>query len=384
MKLFINAATLKVGGGKSVLVNFLKSFDGLLNEGMRVLAVVPDLDECRQLQLLNIQLDFVPSRLNSVFNRLALDSWIMKKLEQTQPKVIFSMGNVALPVKNIPQLLLFHVPYPLYPESAVWKRMSLTESLYIKAMGLLIKSRMKYATHILLQTVSAQRRFGRTFGPIPSSVVPNGISLLSNDAPTSRYKFSNDQIHLLCLARYYPHKNVEVLLKVAELIRERNAQIRIVTTVSTSDGNGADKFINAIKSRSLNEIILNLGTVAMSEVPALYCQTDGLLLPTLLESYSQTYVESMYFGRPIFTSRLDFAVDVCGDNAYYFNPLDPEDIYNVLTAAFQHKDKLQQKVENARQLVSLMPTWPDISQNILTLIRAQYEQFSKNNTLSIP
>jgi hypothetical protein len=49
----------------------------------------------------------------------------------------------------------------------------------------------------------------------------------------------------------------------------------------------------------------------MSDVPKWYKATQALLLPTLLESFSGTYIEAMHFERPIFTSNLDFAKEVC-------------------------------------------------------------------------
>ncbi len=54
-----------------------------------------------------------------------------------------------------------------------------------------------------------------------------------------------------------------------------------------------------------------------------YLACNALLLPTLLESFSGTYLEAMHFGRPILTSNLDFARDVCDDAALYFDPWDP-------------------------------------------------------------
>jgi len=61
-------------------------------------------------------------------------------------------------------------------------------------------------------------------------------------------------------------------------------------------------------------------------VPSLYAQSDALLMPTLLESFSGTYVEAMFHKIVILTSKLDFAEDVCGESAFYFDPTSPEDI----------------------------------------------------------
>ena len=51
-----------------------------------------------------------------------------------------------------------------------------------------------------------------------------------------------------------------------------------------------------------------------------------MILPTLLESFSATYIEAMFHGKTILTSDLDFARDVCGEAAFYFDPLNPQSI----------------------------------------------------------
>ena len=73
----------------------------------------------------------------------------------------------------------------------------------------------------------------------------------------------------------------------------------------------------------------------MEHVPILYKQVDGMIMPTLLESFSATYIDSMALGVPIFTSDRDFARDVCGDAAWYFDPLNAESIFEVISNAFQ-------------------------------------------------
>ena len=88
----------------------------------------------------------------------------------------------------------------------------------------------------------------------------------------------------------------------------------------------AARILQTLKKERLDEVVINVGPVRMSNVPSLYNQCDGLLMPTLLESFSGTYVEAMYHRKTILTSRLDFAEDVCGAAAFYFNPLDENSI----------------------------------------------------------
>jgi glycosyltransferase involved in cell wall biosynthesis len=70
-----------------------------------------------------------------------------------------------------------------------------------------------------------------------------------------------------------------------------------------------------------------------------------LLMPTLLESYGNPYAEAMYHNKTIITSDLDFAKDVCGDAAFYFDPLDENSILATIKQAFSDNQRRSTKVE---------------------------------------
>lgn len=371
MKIFINAATLRVGGGKSVTINFLRSLERILPENVDVVAVVPEVDEYITLGLNKIRLRFVPKILNKVFTRILLDRWLIKLIRIERPSIVFSMGNIALPIESIPQVLLFHVPYPIYPESIAWKRLSFKEYAYFKGMAMLFEKRLKYASHVLVQTYTAKKRLQKFYGVRSCSVVPNGISLPVNQSldDSAIISFNSERINLFCLCRYYPNKNLEILLEVAGLIKAECIPISIILTIADFQGEGAKKILRKIKEQKLEDVLINIGPLPMKEVPRVYANTDGLLLPTLLESFSQTYIESMFYKRPVFTSSIDFAIDVCKNNAYYFNPLDASDILKVIKDAFEDRTTLNKKVSAAYEAVLNSPDWNAIAAQILDEIK---------------
>ena len=105
--------------------------------------------------------------------------------------------------------------------------------------------------------------------------------------------------------------------------------------------------MKTIKKYDLDDTNINLGPEMMDKVPNLYKACHGLFLPTLLESFSGTYIECMQFQKPIFTSDRDFSKDVCGDCAYYFDPHSPEDIINTIMVAFDEKDEMKKNAAEA-------------------------------------
>ena len=73
-----------------------------------------------------------------------------------------------------------------------------------------------------------------------------------------------------------------------------------------------------------------------------------MFLPTLLETFSASYPEAMKMERPILTSNLDFAIDICGDAALYFNPLDSYDIANKIKTLITDPILYQDLVEKGK------------------------------------
>jgi len=195
-------------------------------------------------------------------------------------------------------------------------------------------------------------------------VIPNAVSLQeSNEVvqPLPALGPRGSRVRLLCFARYYSHKNIEVLLPVAQRFKDANSPFQIILTFAHNQNSRAKALMQSIQREGLADYICNIGPVDMQDVPRLYASVDALLLPTLLESFSQTYVEAMRFGKPIFTSDRDFAREVCGSVAFFFDPQDPGDIARTVVQAFEDRDELTARIEQGRQRIAAMPDWHTVA-----------------------
>ena len=203
-------------------------------------------------------------------------------------------------------------------------------------------------------------------------VVPTAVALKTFRQPLSgvrkEFKWDDPRKKLLCLTRYYPHKNLEVFIELAQLIKNNKKPYTIITTISEDQHPGASRLLELMQLNGVEEVIQNIGPVPMDEVPALYEVTDGLLLPTLLESFSGTYVDAMHMKRPIFTSDRDFAHDVCGKAAFYFDPLAPGDILETLDSGFEHADHLHAMCRTGYERVLSFPDWNEVASMYLDLL----------------
>ena len=370
MTLFINAANLRFGGGKTVGFNIINYY--INNPHIkRIIITAPAtcgyerFQENERVKIIFFPVIFNVSVLKIVSNYFVLPLLLL--LNKTD--FVLSLGNVAIPTDK-PQFLLIHQPFLAYPESVVWKRMKESDKkfhFYISNMVRFIKSNLKYANEVGVQTEAMRSRLHRLYN-IPLKklhVSPNAISFTSSN---NHYEVATDNtsenIKLLFLSKYYPHKNFEILYEVGEIIKARNLPLKIFVTIDAQENTGSRKFLENIISMKLDQYIVNLGNVLLEDVPKVYSQHDGLFLPTFLESFSGTYIEAMHFGKPVFTSDMDFAHEVCQDAAFYFNQVDKYDIIETIMSAYNDRETMQFKVQRGRELIAQSKSWDEIGQFI--------------------
>ena len=132
------------------------------------------------------------------------------------------------------------------------------------------------------------------------------------------------------------------------------------------------ELLRTIRARGLEDRFVNLGPLRQDELAAAYLSCDALLHPTLLESFSSAYLEAMHFGRPILTSDLDFAHEVCGDAAAYFDPWRADAIARALTDLRDDAARRDDLVERGRARVAhALRTWPEILRDALSVLEEE-------------
>lgn len=116
MNCLINAINLKYAGGLTVALSFLQSLregEEFQRHSFHVLA--PPGSGYEGMASACVKIEIVPAKVASPIHRLYLDHlWLSQRIDQLNPDVVFSMGNIAVPTKK-PQAVLFMFPYAIYP-----------------------------------------------------------------------------------------------------------------------------------------------------------------------------------------------------------------------------------------------------------------------------
>lgn len=165
------------------------------------------------------------------------------------------------------------------------------------------------------------------------------------------------------VGRDYPHKNTRIFPGIkAALKREHGIDASFYVTFSDEEW--------AACSPEFREAAINAGPLTVAQCPSFYRQLDGVIFPSLLECFSATPLEAMAMRRPLFASDRPFNRDVCGDNAFYFDPLDAESAAEAIAAYIRDPASSEKKVEAAHRHVTNLPG-PDIrAQQYLECLRS--------------
>jgi glycosyltransferase involved in cell wall biosynthesis len=209
-----------------------------------------------------------------------------------------------------------HDAHFVYPR-AHHGRMAFAEKVRYVFQRRQLARRMAKTDLVYCQTHTMSRRIGQVYGH------PDRIRLLPNYLPEALFAKTEEvslpatfisqanKYRLICLTRYYAHKNLEVLLNTFATNADDLKDVVLFLTIPDDQAHEAGGLLRAIGRAGLGDQIINLGQIPQSEVPAYFKSCHALLFPTLMESFSTTYLEAMHCGLPIMTSDLDFARDVC-------------------------------------------------------------------------
>lgn len=350
MKILVNCSNIKKGGAIQVSYSFISELVNFRQHEWHIVISknIEKVLDPQEISYTNIFFYHYTIRPNIFLSIFGKEKYLINLEKQIKPDVIFTVFGPSYWKPSAPHLVGYAKPHYIYPESPFFK--SLT--LYNKFL-LLIKKKLhlwdfnNFSTYLVTETNSAAQRLKQLFKVKRIFVVSNTYNQIF-DKPklwdTSIDLPSFKGFTLITVSENYPHKNLKIISIVIKqlLTSYPNFRFRFVLTTERtifSKTEIDDQFI-------YNQYILFLGKISIYQCPWLYKQANALFLPTLLECFSASYPEAMKMGIPILTSNLDFAKDICGDAALYFDPTKPEEIAEKIYYLATHNE-VAKKLINA-------------------------------------
>ena len=369
MKILINASNLHVGGGIQVASSLLSELPELLKSNSKSFDVSV---LCSEKVYKNLPLHFD----KSVFTQFEILNIYGVSQPPLKVKDKFSGFDVCFTVfgplyftpKVKKHICGFAQPWIAYPDNVSYKKLPFKEwlnnKLKFKIQSLFFR---RYDQLVVEQkhVKVALAKLGYDANDI--SVVSNCVSATYDDkSQWMPLDFDSNQLSnnvvLGFIGRPYSHKNIVILNQVNEiLVSKFQMHCDFIFTFTEAEMQQCG-FAN-------KNNFFSVGEISATQCPAFYDLLDALVFPSLLECFSASPIEAMKMNTTVIASDYPFVREVCGDAAFYFDPLSAEVIATAIFNAFSNTELRENKKYLGCQLVNDLPTAKDRAISYLKIIK---------------
>lgn len=154
------------------------------------------------------------------------------------------------------------------------------------------------------------------------------VAKLDNQETLAQYHIPHN--FLLYVGNAYPHKNLEILLKVFSRLHTEQPELRLVLVGKI------DYFYERIQAvacslnlwqrGNLNSPVIFPGYVADAQLEIFYTEARAYIFPSLYEGFGLPPLEAMAKGCPVVSSDRASLPEILGEAALYFKPDDENDM----------------------------------------------------------
>lgn len=386
MKIMVLAHALRAAGGRTTCINILNAIKKI-DPVNHYYIVVPDQKEYLDLELEDPKrIIYYYRRQWGDFGRMIFDKLTLNKLAKANKvDLVWALGGLGFSNPPCMQVVSIQNPHVMYDIHQMG-RLSMVDWLKPQIIRWKFRRQLPKTHLVVCQTATMELRLRKKYNyqgetKITGKAISAYTTNWNGNMPKTIIPYKN-QFKLFYLTRYYPHKGLEMLVEVMGRYKEELLDTIVVITIDAEQHKSARDLLDKIKKYKLEERIINVGPLKQEQLADYYSSCDCLVMPTRLESFSGTYLEAMHFGLPILTSNLDFAHEVCGDAALYFDPLDASSIKDSILRIKNDPNLKNALIKKGKVRLSenFGRTWEDIVENVLQELSCLVNQKRTNSS----
>tara|TARA_R110002033_G_scaffold39384_1_gene79109 strand:- start:287 stop:1393 length:1107 start_codon:yes stop_codon:yes gene_type:complete len=350
MKVIINASNIVVGGGIQVSLSILNEFKKISKNSYHVFLSLKLLS---QINKFDYPENFTFYEIEASPSNLKTRRRIIQRLDglerEINPSVVFSVFGPSYWKPKAIHISGFADGWCYNPNSIAFKELGIIKRIKTRLLNKYKNYYIKSDTdYLIVETDVAKKNIVEflNYNKNKIYVVGNTYSSHFNMKVETFKKSSN--FKLITISAFYKHKNLEIINSVTKFLRKKsNNKYQFFLTIDK------EAFENVFGN---NPDVINLGPQKAGDCPQLYAKYDALFLPTLLETFTASYPEAMKMNKPILTSNLDFAIDLCRDAAHYFNPKNASEIADKIIEVSENRNVYLQLIKNGKERLKSFET----------------------------
>ena len=174
-------------------------------------------------------------------------------------------------------------------------------------------------------------------------------------APNQKGSFQSGRVNLICVGRYEERKNLMMLVKVLDSIKEKYDFSLVVIGEYQNEGQKEyyKKLETMIATYDMCERIRLLKNLNMDQMYDEYRKADLFVLPSTRERASVSQLEAMSCSLPVVCSNTNGTANYVQDgvNGFLFRDNDADDLRNKLEMLLSDRGKLLEMGKNSYMLV---------------------------------
>jgi glycosyltransferase involved in cell wall biosynthesis len=360
--IILNFLTIGAGGG---LQNSLSLLEGLAQDRIEKKSCLAIVKESSQVQDTCIKYSIphipVPASLSG---RLLAELTYPRKFLKGQtcftlfgPPMLRSTGYLM----NIVGCAYSNL---LYPDLNFWAHLKGKARLKAELVDLYRRRGMTLADYWIFETDTLAQRAIQHCGVSKDrvGVVRMAVSRLVVPSKIMEHRKQDYLTQLskgfpfLFLCSDNPNKRLHLLPFIAqEMIKMGVGNFCFVTTLDETS-KYARELLSSFDSYGISSYLVNIGTVRPDDVASLIDSCGAMCTFSLLESFSNNFVEAWSMQKPLLVTAADWAEDSCGEAALYVKPENPQECASHMARIVRDAKLRQQLVREGSQQLSRYPT----------------------------
>jgi glycosyltransferase involved in cell wall biosynthesis len=179
--------------------------------------------------------------------------------------------------------------------------------------------------------------------------------------------------YLLFLGRTSSHKNLDGMLRAFDKVTDRLPLDLVVLGVS-AEGRAPGAWENRIVYRCY---------VSSAERYELYRNAEALVFISHHEGFGLPPLEAMLLGCPVVASRTSCIPEICGDAAFYVDPLDADSVAEGIRSVVEDRDLRERLIRKGRKRAQQF-TWQRSAERHLLLFDRMLSARDREVEVTIP
>ena len=325
MKILINTISTKkiTGGAFQIAKNFLlKSLEHPEIDWLYITS--QDVDDAigEKFAILKGERYFVfPTQPDYIGTYKEVKKQLAKLEGDLAPNLIYTITAPCYFKFKTTEVMRFTNPWVTHPNKYSWSALGLMKKIHYYLYGLNQKRLIKTAHYFITQTETCAKGIRRITGEPDNhvQVVKNVLPDYFKTAENTPIR-ENDRINISAVGAAIPHKNFQIIPEVLkELDKLGITNVRFHLTIA-SDSLIAKQIDERLNEYGYTDRLVNHGSMTQKDLGEMYRRCQFCFLPTLLEVFSASTLEAMYFQLPIVGTDFDFNTEVLEDASLYYEP----------------------------------------------------------------